>query len=197
MNIDEAIKQLREAKKREFNQSIDLVVNLKNIDLKRPENKFAKRVVLPNGRGKEVAVCIIGEKGDIGKADIESFERDKKAAKKFAKKYEFYLCEAPLMPLVGKVLGRYLAPKGKMPEILLPGRSPEAMVNELKKSIRLRLRDAPTIQTIVGNEAMNDNEIKENAERALEEIKKALPQKVGIKNAYIKTTMGKPLKIGV
>jgi large subunit ribosomal protein L1 len=197
MNIDEAIKQIRGSEKRKFSQSIDLVVTLKNIDLKKPENKFSKRVILPSGRGKDVSVCIISENGEFGKREIETFEKNKSAAKKFTKQYEFFLCEAPLMPLVGKVLGRYLAPKGKMPEILLPGRNPDATVSELKKSVRIRVRDAPMIQTIIGTEEMKDDEIKGNAERVIEEVKKVLPPKVSIKNAYLKTTMGKPLKIGV
>jgi large subunit ribosomal protein L1 len=197
MDIKEALKQLRDEKKREFSQSIDLIVTLKNIDLKKPENKFSKRIVLPNGRGNDVSICVIGEKGDVAKIDLEGFEKDKKAAKKFSKQYEFYICEAPLMPVVGKILGRYLAPKGRMPELLPPGRSPESMKDEMKKSIRIRVRDAPMIQTVIGNESMKDEEIRENAERVMEEIKKALPAKVGIRNAYIKATMGKPMKIGV
>jgi large subunit ribosomal protein L1 len=197
MDVNEALKQLRSEKKREFNQSIDLIVTLKNIDLKKPENKFSKRIVLPNGRGNAVEICVIAEKGDVARIDLDGFEKDKKAAKKFSKQYEFYLCEAPLMPVVGKVLGRYLAPKGKMPELLPPGKSPEAIKEEMKKSVRIRVRDAPMIQTVVGSESMKDDEIKENAERVLEEIKKALPAKVGIRSAYLKTTMGKPMKIGV
>ena len=114
-NIDSAIKSIRETEKRKFNQTIDLIINLKSIDLKKPENKFSKRIVLPHGRGKDVKVCIIGEKGDVTKDDVLSFERDKSGAKKLSKKYEFFICEAPIMPLVGKILGRYLAPKGKMP----------------------------------------------------------------------------------
>lgn len=197
MNLDPAIKQIRESEKRKFSQTIDLVVTLKNIDLKKPENKFTKRVVLPHGRGKDVPIVVISENGDIKKNDIEDFEKNKSAAKKFSKKYEFYICEAPLMPLVGKVLGRYLAPKGKMPEILPPGRSPGAMIEELKRSVRVKVRDSPTIQTIVGVESMSDDAIKENVEKTMEEIKKILPPKVQIRNACIKTTMGPPIKIGV
>lgn len=195
MDADSAIKQIRESPKKKFNQSIDLVVTLKNVDLKKPENKFSKRVVLPHGRGKDVTVCTISENGEAKKSDIESFERDKKAAKKFSKQYEFYLCEAPLMPLVGKVLGRYLAPRGRMPEILMPGKNPDTMINELKKSVRIRVRDSPMIQTIVGSENMKDEELAENVEKVMEEVKKALPPKVQIKGAFLKTTMGKPVRI--
>jgi large subunit ribosomal protein L1 len=195
--VEEAIKLVRGDKKRNFNQSIDLIVNLKSIDLKKPENKFTKTVILPHGRGKDVDICIIANNGQIKKADIEDFERNKSAAKKLVRRYEFFLCEAPLMPLVGKILGRYLGPKGKMPDILPPGGNPDAKINELKKSIRIKVRDTPTIQVIIGVENMSDDQIKENAARVLEEIKKAMPAKAQIRNAYIKLTMGKPVRIGV
>ncbi len=195
-SLDEAIKSLREQEKRKFVQTIDLIVNIKNIDLKKPENKFSKKVLLPHGRGQDISICMIGEKGDITKVDIEDFEKNKSAAKKLGKKYDFFVCEAPLMPLVGKVLGRYLAPKGKMPEILLPGKSPDSVVEELKKSIRIKVRDSPSIQVMVGKENMPDAQIKENAQHVIEEIRKALPAKAQIKNAFLKTTMGKPMRIG-
>jgi large subunit ribosomal protein L1 len=196
-NIDSAIKSIRETEKRKFNQTIDLIINVKSIDLKKPENKFSKRIVLPHGRGKDVKVCIIGEKGDVTKDDVLSFERDKSGAKKLSKKYEFFICEAPIMPLVGKILGRYLAPKGKMPELLPPGKNPESVVEELKRSVRIRLKDSPSIQTIVGTENMGDSQIIENVNLIVEEIKKSLPPKAQIRNAFLKTTMGKPARIGV
>ena len=196
-NIDSAIKSIRETEKRKFNQTIDIIINVKSIDLKKPENKFSKRIVLPHGRGKDVKVCIIGEKGDVTKDDVLSFERDKSGAKKLSKKYEFFICEAPIMPLVGKILGRYLAPKGKMPELLPPGKNPESVVEELKRSVRIRLKDSPSIQTIVGTENMGDSQIIENVNLIVEEIKKSLPPKAQIRNAFLKTTMGKPARIGV
>lgn len=199
LKLDEAIKKMRGGDKRKFSQTIDMIVNLRNIDLKKPENKFSKDVLLPHGRGKDVSVCIISDtiSGSVGKNDIEGFAKDKSAAKQFTKKHDFFVCEAPLMPLVGKILGRYLGPKGKMPKLLPPGRDPKFIVDETKKSVRINLRDTPTIQIPIGAEDMQDSAIKENAEKVLEEIKKSLPAKAQIKNAYIKTTMGKPVKIGI
>lgn len=196
-NILDAIKYLRSFEKRGFEQSVDLNVTLKNIDLKRPENKFSKEIILPHGRGKEINVCIISESRGIGKKEIEEMERDKKKAKEFSKKYDFFICEAPLMAVVGKSLGKYLAPKGKMPKLLPPGKDPDSLIEEAKRSVRIRVRDSPSIQVVIGRESMRDEQIKENAEYVIEEIKKALPGKVQIKNAYIKFTMTKPAKIKV
>lgn len=199
IKLEDAIKKIREGEKRKFSQTIDLIVNLRNIDLKKPENKFSKDIILPNGRGKDVSVCIISDSiaGGIGKNDIEDFSRNKSSAKQFTKKHDFFVCEAPLMPIVGKVLGRYLGPKGKMPRLLPPGKDPKFIVEETKKSIRINLRDIPTIQVPAGSEDMDDSQLKGNIEKIIEEIRKSLPSKAQIKNAYIKTTMGKAVKIGV
>lgn len=201
MKIDDALKYLREnSKQRKFAQSVDIIINLKNIDLKKPENKFSKEVLLPNGRGKEISVGIISDKvsGAVTKTDIETFEKDKKKLKQFTKQYDFTIAEAPLMPLVGKVLGRYLAPRGKMPKLLPPGRNPQMMVDELKNSVRIRVRDSPTIQVLAGSEEMSDAQLKENIDKILDEVNKSLPKgKNQVKDIHIKMTMGKPVKLDV
>ncbi len=196
-NIGDAIKHLRTFEKRGFSQSLDLNVTLKSIDLKRPENKFSKEFVLPHGRGKDIDVCIISEANGLGKREIEDLEKNKKELKIFVKKYDFFLCEAPLMPIVGKALGKYLAPKGKMPKLLPPGRDPANLIDETKNSVRIRVRDSPSIQLTIGTEAMTDDQLKENTEKVVEEIKKSLPGKVQIKSIYLKFTMTKPVKIKV
>lgn len=198
MKIEDALKYLRDnSKKREFTQSFDLIINLKNIDLKKPENKFAKEVLLPHGRGKEVSVGIISEKLGITKGDLEDFGRDKKKLKEFTKKYDFLIAEAALMPLVGRVLGKYLAPRGRMPKLLPPGRSHDAMIDELKRSVRIRVRDSPSIQVLAGSESMSDSQVAENIGQILEEVLKSLPKgKNQIKDVYLKMTMSKPVKVG-
>ena len=195
--IEDALQQLRSTEKRKFSQSVDMNFVIKNVDLKRPENKFSKEVVLPHGRGKDVEVCIISEASGLGKREIDEMGRSTQKMKAFSKKYDFYLCEAPLMPVVGKVLGRYLAPKGKMPKLLPPGKDPSALIDEMKKSVRIRLRDTPSIQIIIGTEAMTDQQLKENAEKVTEEIRKSLPGKAQIKSVYIKFTMSKPVRLKV
>ena len=64
-NIIKAVKEARSlAKPRNFTQSVDLVVNLKELDLTRPENRLKQQVVLPHGRGKEPKIAVIA-KGDL------------------------------------------------------------------------------------------------------------------------------------
>jgi len=198
-NISDAIKYLKEGKKRKFTQSFDVIINIKNIDLKKPENKFSKDVVLPHGRGKEASVCIISDNisNAVKKNDIESMGRSKNEAKKFVKKYDFFVCETPLMPFVGKVLGRYLGPTGKMPKPFPAGGNVDMIINAVKRSVRIRLRDSPVIHVYAGTEVMDSNAVKENIANIIEETKKSLSAKAQIKNIYLKLTMSKPIKLNV
>jgi len=201
--ISEAIKWLREnAPKRKFTQSFDIAVNLKNIDMKKPESKFAKDVSLPNGVGKPQTVCLIADnvKGFepvVGKDEIDVFGSDKKAAKKFVKQYMWFMAEPPLMPLVGKVLGRYLAPVGRMPKLLPPRVDPKPMAEQLSRSTRIRLKDSPVVHCCVGGEKMTDEQIVQNIDTVIDEVRKSLPGKSQIKNAYLKLTMGPPVKLDI
>ncbi|MBI5060881.1 MAG: 50S ribosomal protein L1 [Candidatus Aenigmarchaeota archaeon] len=207
--ILDAIKHLREnSPKRSFVQSFDVAVNISNIDLKKPENKISKEIILPHARSKKMRVCIISdniknlsvdgaEVTVLGKSAVTDFESNKNAAKKFSATYDFFIAEAALMPLVGKVLGRHLGPRGKMPKLLPPGRNPENFVKEAESSVRLRIKDSPVIHCVVGDEKMSDEQINENIEKVVDEVKKALPGKSQIKNVYLKLTMGMALKLGV
>ena len=196
MKFNEAAQHLKQESKRAFTQTYDLIITLQNIDPKKPEHRFSKDVVLPHGRNKDVAVGIISDSvpGAISKSDLD--QMDKKAIKKLTKEYEFFLCEAPLMVHVGKVLGKYLGPRGKMPRLLPPQQDPSKIVAELKNSVRVRVRDSPSIHIPVGTENMEPLQVSENAERVLDEVKRTLPKgATQIKAVLLKTTMSKPVKI--
>src|SRR3989338_8466148 len=168
-DILNAIKTLKSQEKRKFVQSFDLFVNIDNIDMKKPESKFVKDIPLPHGKGRDVTVCVISEKSEYNKDFLVRVEKDKKAAKNFCKSYDFFLCEVPLMTLVGKVLGRYLGPSGKMPKPLPPSMDPTNMKKALEKSVRIKLSNMPVIHAMVGTENMEDEKIKDNVEKVIEE----------------------------
>ncbi|RLF47578.1 MAG: 50S ribosomal protein L1 [Thermoplasmata archaeon] len=194
-------------KKRKFVQSVDLVVNLKDVDLKKPENRIDEEIELPKGRGKEakIAVFASGELAFKAKnvADavitpeqIKELAEDKKKAKKLAEEYDFFVAEAPLMPTIGRALGRVFAPRGKMPKPIPPDADIEAVVKKLKKSIRIRSKDRPTFHCLVGREDMPPEDIAENVEAVLQRIEGKLERgRMNIRSAYIKTTMGTAVRV--
>jgi len=56
-NVLAAVKEVRsKASERKFSQSIDLAINLQNIDMKKPEGRIQERIELPHSLGKELKV---------------------------------------------------------------------------------------------------------------------------------------------
>ncbi len=197
------IKELREkSKKRNFVQTFDLIINLKEFDVKKPENKITEDIALPHGRGSEAKVVIFSDSiKDVDaqvltSADIEKIAKNKREVRRIAKNTDFFLAEPKLMPLVGKYFGQFLGPRGKMPKII--SGNIEKLIENYKKSVRIRIKDAPVVQCLVGKENMKDEEIAENIETVIETLKAKLPKgKQNIGEVLLKLTMSKPIKIEV
>ncbi|MFH0711276.1 MAG: 50S ribosomal protein L1 [Candidatus Aenigmatarchaeota archaeon] len=199
--ILKAVKESREkSKKRNFSQTFDLVISLKEFDLKKPESKFTDDVVLPHGRGDEARVMVFsdnitGEGFDVmTNADLQNLAKNKRISKTLVKQTDFFLAEPKLMPVVGKILGAYVGPRGKIPKILAGDAN--ALVKNYKKSVRVRVKDSPVIQCLVGNEKMKDEDVTENIETVLKFLETRLPKgKSNIGKAKLKLTMGEPVKV--
>jgi len=199
--IVDNVKQAREnSKGRNFTQSFDLIVNLKLLDTKKPENKINEIIILPKGRGKDSNITIFSEnvtEGDytlLKSDDIQRLEKNKRELKKTASDTDFFLADPKLMVEIGKSLGKILAPRGKMPKPIVGDHN--EMVKRLKKSIVLKIKDSPVIQCLVGVENMKDEDIAENIEFVLNFLERRLPKgRNNIGKIMLKTTMGKPVKI--
>lgn len=197
-SVEEARKN---SKRRNFVQTFDLIVTLKGIDVKKPENRFVEEVELPHGKGKESSVVIFSDvTKDVGVkvmkgGEIEELGKNKRAAKELVKSTDFFLADPPLMPQVGKHLGQFLGPRGKMPKVI-KGENIKKLVERYKKSVRIRIKDSPVIQCAVGNEEMEDGEIVENVMSVINFLKEKLPKGAdNINKVYLKLTMGKPVKV--
>jgi len=204
MTILERIKEVKEkSKKRNFPQRYDLIINLKDLDLKKTENKIDEFFVLPKGSGKEASVTLfsdsikkIGNCGIIKSSEIEELGRKKKEVKKLINQTDFFLSEPKLMPVVGKHLGKFLAPVGKMPKPVVG--DAEKMIKDSGSAVRIIVNKQPIIHTVVGSEKMDDKDVEENIRGFLNFLKTKLPRgKNNIKNVYLKLTMGHPVKLKV
>ena len=133
----------------------------------------------------------------IRKDEIDNYGRNKKAAKQLAKACKSFLAEAPLMPLIGKIFGPVLAPRNKMPKPIPPTvASIEPLIEKELSSIKIALKDSPTVQCGVGSEDTDEEQITDNIMAVISGIQEVLPKgKEQIKNIYIKLTMSKPIKI--
>ena len=53
-------KALESAKKRKFVETVELAVNLRDVDLTIPKNRIQEEIILPKGRGKSIKIAVIG-----------------------------------------------------------------------------------------------------------------------------------------
>mgnify|MGYP000038161883 FL=1 len=210
-NLKSALKEAREkSKKRNFNQSVELIINLRDVDVKKPENRIQESIELPHALDKKTGVCVFAD-GDLAlrarragadlvleSADIEGLMNDKKRQREIAKSMNSFIAAAPLMPLIGRVFGPILGPRGKMPTPIPPTANIEDLIERHRRIVRLRARDQPVIHCRVGTESMSDDEIAENIQTVIRRVARRLRR--GMKNidkVYVKMTMGPPVKVNI
>jgi len=202
------IKQAKESDKdRKFKQSIEMIIVFKDVDTKKG---FAinETVQLPKETTKPALVCIMAS-GDMGikakkiKADLVMDENeltelsvDKKKSKKLINKYDFFLADTKLMPIVGKKLGQLLGPRGKMPTPV-PFNAPiESFLERFRSSIKIRAKGSLSMSCRIGEESMDNTDLAANANAVVTAVEKTLPNgSKNIKKIMFKTSMGKAMKV--
>jgi len=205
----DAVKEAKaKSGEKKFNQSIELILDIKEIDMKSPEGRIQQVVELPHVTGKPNKILVIAS-GELAlkarkakvvkvmeKADLEGLAGKKKELRKLANNYDVFLSEAPLMPLVGRILGPVLGPRGKLPVPVPPNAEIAGLITKHRKTVLVRMRNQPVIQCPVGTENMAEAEVVDNIQAVLRVLEGKL--KRGLKNikfAFIKTSMGTPVKI--
>jgi large subunit ribosomal protein L1 len=205
----DAVKEAKlKSGQKKFNQTVDLILDIKEIDMKAPEGKIQAVVELPHATGKPNKICVIAS-GELAlkarsaeaervleRADLEALAGKKKDLRKLASDYDVFVAEAPLMPLVGRILGPVLGPRGKMPIPVPPNADIASAITRNRKTVVVRMRNQPIIQVPVGTENMSEDELVDNIQAVLRLLEGKL--KRGLKNVkfmFIKTSMGTPVKI--
>ncbi|NIM26331.1 MAG: 50S ribosomal protein L1 [Nitrososphaeria archaeon] len=194
-----------ESKERKFKQSLEIIITFKDIDVKKG---FAiNEVVQLPKTSSPAAVCVMAT-GDmsvkakaanadavIGTEDLDKFAANKRESRKFINKYDFFLADTKIMPVVGKVLGQLLGPRGKMP-VPVPYDAPiESFLQRFRSSIKVRVRGSLSLSCKIGDESMDDADLAVNAHAIVSAVEKKLPNgEKNIKRIMVKTTMGKPKK---
>ena len=201
MEIKKALIELRKEKKRKFVQTVDLVMNLKNFDVRKEAlNTF---VEIPHGSEKKLAAFFTKRSKLIDTITEEDFVKYKelKDIKKLAKKYDAFIAVAPMMGKIATKFGRVFGPMNRMPSPqagIIPKEDEEMvkmMIEKMKKSIRVKNKEM-AIKLPIGKEDMSDDEIAENVEAVIKNLTKVLPRgNDNVKEVLIKFTMTKPVVV--
>lgn len=193
------------AGERKFKQSLEMIVNFKDIDVKK--GFVINEVVHLPKTSSPSTVCVIasGDMGQkakqanadavVGTDELDRFASNKRESRKFINKYDFFLADTKIMPAVGKTLGQLLGPRGKMPTPV-PFNAPiESFLQRFRTSIKVRTRASLSLSCKIGDESMDSTDLAVNAHAVLSAIEKKLPNgEKNIKAIMFKATMGKPIK---
>ena len=209
-SIEDAVTQaLDEAPERNFRETLDLAINLRDLDLNDPSNRVDDEVVLPSGTGQDTRIVVIAEGETALRAedvaddvlsgdDLSDLAGEENEAKDLADATDFFIAEADMMQDVASNLGRILGPRGKMPTPLQPDDDVVETVNRMKNTVQLRSRDRRTFHTRVGADDMNAEEIADNIDVIVRRLEADLEKgPLNLDGVYVKTTMGPSVEVPV
>ncbi|MFB6253183.1 MAG: 50S ribosomal protein L1 [Halobacteriaceae archaeon] len=205
--INAVSRAIEEAPERNFQETIDLAINLQDLDMDDPSNRIDEGVVLPEGTGQETQIVVFAEGETAVRAeevanlvldsdDLEDLGENTNEAKDLADETDFFVAETSMMQDIGRHLGTVLGPRGKMPTPLEPDDDVVEVVNRMKNTVQLRSRDRRTFHTMVGAEDMSAEEIAENIDVILRRLYADLEKgPLNVDSIYVKTTMGPAVEV--
>lgn len=205
-------------KVRKFDETVDIVINIRDVDIKNPNNRIDQEFLLPHpikGNLPKEKVCFI-VKDDmeislkkmgyniINPGMLDDLQKQSKKDKKaVANKYDYFVARADLMRNLAKVLARFLGQQGKMPRpqpkgfgVIKPNENLDAYITKLNRIIKISMKKHLIIQLKFGKKSQELKELKDNLDSILSFVKNHLPNgNNNIRSIYIKTTMGKAVKV--
>ncbi len=203
-NFDDAVKLAKEHATAKFKENLDVSVNL-GVDARKSDQNVRGSTVLPHGTGKTVRVAVFaeGENADKAKAegaDIVGMDDLAEKVKGGMMDFDVVIATPNSMRVVGK-LGQILGPRGLMPNPKVGTVSNDvaaAVKNAKGGQVRYRTDKNGIIHCGVGKADFSGQQLKENIEALLVDLKKAKPSTAKgtyFKKLTISTTMGPGLTV--
>ena len=204
-SVDEAVALLVELGGNvKFKESVDVAVNL-GVDARKSDQVVRSSTVLPHGTGKTVRVAVFtqganAEKATAAGADIVGMDDLAEEVKKGNMDFDVVIATPDAMRVVGQ-LGQILGPRGLMPNPKVGTVTPDvetAVKNAKAGQVRYRTDKNGIIHAPMGNVEFSAQNIKENLEALIADLKKAKPSSskgVYLKKVTLSSTMGPGLSI--
>lgn len=201
-NKEETLK----GKKRNFQETVDLQVSLKNYDPQK-EKRFSGTFKLPHNPRPNLKLCMLGTQVHCEKAEeagidamnteaLKGFNKNKKIIKKWTKKYDAYLASDTLIKQIPRLLGPALNKAGKFPTVVSARESVKEKAEEVRATIKFQMKKVLTLNVAVGHVGLTHAQIKQNTQLACNFLASLLKKNwQNIKVLYIKSTMGPSFQI--
>merc|ERR1712131_150886 len=168
-SVAELLKHSLETKKRNFMETVDLQIGLKNYDPQK-DKRFSGTVKLKHIPRRKFKVCVLGDQAHIDEAkekgipcmsadELKKLNKDKKKVKNLAKSYDAFLCSDTLIKQIPRLLGPGLNKAGKFPSLITHTDDLEAKVLDLKSTIKFQMKKVLCLNVAVGNVEMTEEEL--------------------------------------
>merc|ERR1712079_876710 len=197
----DTLKHSLETKKRNFMETVDLQIGLKNYDPQK-DKRFSGTVKLKHVPRPKFKVCVLGDQQHCDEAkskgiacmsadDLKKLNKNKKEVKKLAKKYDAFLASESLIKQILRLLGPGLNKAGKFPTLLTHGDNMEDKVNELKSTIKFQMKKVLCLNVAIGHVGMDEDELVQNIHLAINFLVSLLKKHwQNVRSLNIKSTMG-------
>lgn len=205
-------------KVRKFDESVDLIINVRDVDIKNPNNRIDNEIILPhpipNNLTKKDVCFIVKDQMELdlkeqgyavlNQNDLEELQKKSKKEKKAtAKKYKYFVARADLMRDLARVLAQFLGQQGKMPRpqpkgfgVIRPNEDLKNFLPKLNQIVKIAMKKQLMMQLKVGKKSQSKEELMENIDSIIHFVEGRLPMgSNNISSIYIKTTMGKPVMV--
>eukprot|EP01122_Echinamoeba_exundans_P003153 TRINITY_DN13299_c1_g1_i1.p1 TRINITY_DN13299_c1_g1~~TRINITY_DN13299_c1_g1_i1.p1 ORF type:complete len:216 (+),score=67.99 TRINITY_DN13299_c1_g1_i1:59-706(+) len=203
-----AIKEILEGSqknKRNFLETVELQIGLKNYDPQR-DKRFSGSYKLPNVARPNMKFCLIADAKhvDIAKGaldtvsadDLKKFNKNKKLIKKWAHKYDGFLSSESLIRQIPRLLGPQLNKMGMFPTPIGHDEDIKAKIVELQSTVKFQLKKVLCLGVAVGNVGMNQEQLRSHIVLTINFLVSLLKKGwQNIRTLHIKSTMGEVHRI--
>jgi large subunit ribosomal protein L10Ae len=196
-----AILEASEKKKRNFVETVELQIGLKDYDTQR-DKRFSGTVKMPHIPRPRMKICVLGDAKHMEEAqgqempcksveDLKKLNKNKKMVKKLAQSFDAFIASQALIPQIPRLLGPGLNKAGKFPTMCSHSETLHDKANEMKSNVKFQLKKVLCIGVAVGHVGMNEDQLRQNVLISVNFLVSLLKKTwQNVKTLNIKSTMG-------
>ncbi|KAM3958294.1 large ribosomal subunit protein uL1 [Aphomia sociella] len=201
-----AVLQSSKDKKRNFLETVELQIGLKNYDPQK-DKRFSGTVKLKYIPRPKMQVCVLGDQQHCDEAKqlevpcmdaeaLKKLNKNKKLVKKLAKKYDAFLASESLIKQIPRLLGPGLNKAGKFPGLLSHQESMTQKIDEVKATIKFQMKKVLCLSVAVGHAGMTPDELAQNVHLSINFLVSLLKKHwQNVRSLHMKSTMGPPQRL--
>merc|ERR1712048_700966 len=205
-NVEQLLNYSQNEKKRNFLETVELQIGLKNYDPQR-DKRFSGTIKLPSVPRPNMSISVLGDQHDLDRAkhhgidgmsaeDLRKLNKNKKLIKKLARMYDAFVASEGLIKQIPRLLGPGLSKAGKFPTPVSHSEDLAAKVTDVRATIKFQLKKVLCLGVAVGNVGMTQDELVANIMLSINYLVSLLKkgwQNVG--SLVIKATTSPPRRV--